>query len=80
MARKVKMNFETILENFQWFNRERVKTQKGMASAFWLEKRLTEAQKEFIKTFPNTDITTVSYRYAPEIKHDVLLQFDKCIK
>ena len=41
---------------------------------------LTDEQKEFLAQFKNVIISSATYKYAPEIKHDTVILMDKMIK
>jgi hypothetical protein len=45
--------------------------QKGMK--YLLCDKLTQEQKDHLNDYDNTYISSCHYRYAPEIKHDVLI-------
>ena len=40
---------------------------------FLLSDPLTESQKEKLSKYDNIIISSVSYKYAPEIKHDTII-------
>ena len=86
MARK-KMKLD---ENYLWNDRQFIiddyhrvvnnndKTIKGVR--YRLANRLTQEQKDYILSFKNTIISDCYLKYAPEIKYDVVIILDKCIK
>lgn len=66
--------------NVEYFKFERVKNAEGKkGTRYTLEKPLNESQSTYLSQFKNVILSTCSYRYAPEIKHQVLIILDKCL-
>lgn len=64
-----------------YYNSFRVKLNNGTrGTAYVLDNNLTTEQRDFINKFDNVHIGHSRCQYAPEIKHDAVVIFDKCIK
>ena len=64
-----------------YYNSFRVKLDNGTrGTAYILNNSLTAEQRDFINKFDNVHIGYSRCQYAPEIKHDAVILFDKCIK
>ena len=77
MATKKKLNFGFIanLGYFDFYN----KTINGVkGTVFVMCCKLSEKQREEILSYKNTKIGTRQFRYAPEIKHDLIFLGNKC--
>ena len=80
MKRKKANIFDLMKINVEYFKYERVKNSEGKkGTRYTLEKSLTESQSTYLSQFKNVILSTCSYRYAPEIKHQVLIILDKCL-
>ena len=77
----VKCNLDDLFNmDIQYFDFYRVydKNENG-GYRYMLCNPLTDEQRAALKQFKNVSIGSCHYRYAPEIKHDTLVLFDKCI-
>lgn len=80
MKRKKMLLSDMINNDINYFNFNRVKNNLGVSGwRYVLEKPLTDEQKIFILTFKNVVIGDCHYKYAPELKYNTLIIFDKCI-
>lgn len=80
MRRKKASILDLIRLNVEYFKFERVKNSEGKkGTRYTLEKPLNESQSTYLSQFKNVILSTCSYRYAPEIKHQVLIILDKCL-
>ena len=56
----------------------RVKNKEGMKGwRYTLCKSLTDEQREVLAKFKNVVLSSCQHRYAPEIRHDVVILTDK---
>ena len=66
--------------NIGFFAFQRIKNNDGVFGwRYTLEKSLTDEQRYYLNQFKNVQYSSCSYRYASEIKHDVVMLFDRCI-
>lgn len=80
MKRKLQL-FDMIRAGVDYIAYQRVKDQAGnMGYRYILDKPLSAEQKEYIIGFQNVIVSSAAYKYAPEIKHDVIILLDKCRK
>ncbi len=79
---KRKMSFEDIIHlGIEYFAFRRVKCKNGLSGYLYvLDKPLSDGQRKAVSGYKNTVISTCTYRYAPEIKHDSLIILNKCIR
>lgn len=75
--KKRKLNFGYVA-NLGYFEFRPATVQGIKGIAYLLCSKLTEDQKKEILSYQNTKITTFQYRWAPEIKHDVIFLGNKC--
>ena len=52
----------------------------GIKGELFKFRKLSDEDIAFIKQWKNTDIVTVQYQYAPEIKSYGVVIFEKCIR
>ena len=78
---KSKMTLGDIVEaGIEYCAFQRIRNLDGVSGyRYILDKPLTKSQKEFVSKFKNTIVSSCGYRYAPEIRHETLTLFDKCI-
>lgn len=81
MKRKKMLLSDMINNGINYFNFNRVKNNSGVRGwRYILDKPLTKEQITFILNFKNVVIGECNYKYAPELKYNTLIIFDKCIK
>ena len=77
--RKHKIPFGVMTNIVNYYMLQRGKHITGIRGYFYFcDKPLTDAQRKELEKYDNVDIGSVQYRYAPEIKHDVVFVGDKC--
>ena len=80
MRRKKANILDLIKLGVDYFKFERVKNSEGKrGTRYTLEKPLNDSQLEHLSKFKNVILSTCNYRYAPEVKHQVLIILDKCL-
>ena len=80
MKRKKANIFDLMKINVEYFKYERVKNSEGKkGTRYTLDKPLNNSQLEHLSKFKNVILSTCNYRYAPEIKYQVLIILDKCL-
>ena len=80
MKRKKMTLTDMINANINYFSFSRVKNSNGvMGWRYILEKSLNDYQYNIILKFQNTLVSNCFKRLAPEITHQTLTLFDKCI-
>ena len=80
MRRKKASILDLIRLNVDYFKFERVKNAEGKrGTRYTLEKPLTDSQLEYLSQFKNVITSSCTYRYAPEIQHQVVIILDKCL-
>jgi hypothetical protein len=81
MAHRRKMNVHDMYTaGIEYHAYSRVKNKHGLFGwRYVLCKPLTAEQIQAVKRWENTTISSVSYRYAPEIKYDTIIIWDKCL-
>lgn len=79
MTRRRKASF-TDLPPYYKFIRIRNKGTGVRGYAYILDKPLTDSEKEWLLTYDNTEVVLHSCQYAPELKHDAVIVYDKCIR
>lgn len=47
---------------------------------YFTDRKLTDSERKWILSYDNTEIGTVSLVQAPEIQHDYVMVYDKCIR
>ena len=79
--KRSKMNLSDMeLHKIYYHASQRIKNRDGIhGTRYILSAPLTPDQIAVIVHFKNTLVSSCSYRYAPEIKYDCLILFDKCI-
>ena len=80
MKRKRKI---TIQELPDYYDYRRFRNKDGTLTGYMysLCSRLSQEERARLLTeYHNTEIAKVSPQYAPEIVHDVLIVYDKCIR
>lgn len=79
--RRVKMNLpDMYLLNIEYHAFQRIKhPEHGYGVRYVLCKPLNDQQIAAVIKFKNTIMGNCQYRYAPEIKYDTLILYDKCI-
>lgn len=73
----------SIWEMPDYYNYKRFRNKERGVSGYiyYLCYKLTDDERKRLLTeYHNTEIAKVSPQYAPEIVHDVLIVYDKCIR
>lgn len=67
----------------EWYDFHRCKRIKGdkvlKGTRYSLVQPMTEQQEEYLSQFKNVRVGIAQYRYAPEIQHQTIILFDKCL-
>lgn len=80
MSRKRKISIPEIPDYYN-YNRFKNKSLNISGYVYHLCYRLSEDERTRLLTeYHNTELGTVRPQYAPEIVHDVLFVYDKCIR
>jgi hypothetical protein len=78
--RKRKINFSE-LPDFYNYKRFRDKNRNVSGYIYYLCYKLSDEERVYLMTqYHNTELAHVRPQYAPEIVHDVLIVYDKCIR
>lgn len=78
-TRRRKANLWDLLRlGIEYHSFARVKNKEGMKGwRYTLCKSLTDEQREVLGMFKNVVLSSCQHRYAPEIRHDVVILTDK---
>lgn len=81
MSRRRKMTLADLIDaGISYHNFHRVKNKYGLHGwRYVLDKPLTPEQLQSVKRWENVTTGTAQNRYAPEIKYNTLIIWDKCL-
>lgn len=79
MSRKRKITMQEIPDYFS-YNRFKNKSLNIRGYVYHLCYRLSDEERELLMSYDNTEVGTMHLQYAPEIVHNVLFVYDKCIR
>lgn len=80
--RKRKMNFWILAEMLDCIVGER-RLKKHDGTKGWvykLDRRLDDEERNIIMGYDNTDIGYIVSEYAPELRYNAVILYDKCIR
>ena len=80
MKRKKFYFSDIINNNIFYHNFDRIKNAAGVKGwRYVLSEPLSDEKKQYILSFKNVVISECAHKYAPELKYNTLIVFDKCI-
>lgn len=82
MNRMTRRRKATFTDLPAWYKEIRVsrKSDGVRGTVFVVDRKLTDREREWLATYDNTDFVSVRCQYAPEIVHDGVIIYDKCIR